>query len=350
MRILLHTRFFPNLGGIETVAELLSREWQRMGAEVVVVSDVSCTAEQRQPYPFPIYYQPSARQWLALMRWADLFVHMNLSLKALWPWLLVRRPLVAVNHAYYHSDRAGHRDWRERMKLRVLSWATNIAVSEAVARQLPEPCVVIPNPVDGATFTYSSGAPRPRELVFLGRLVSDKGCDLLLDALARLGSRGRRPKLTIIGTGPERTPLEELCRRLDLQTQVEFAGAPVNDAVAKLLSQHEILVVPSVWQESFGVVALEGAAAGCVVLGSDGGGLPEAIGPSGITFRSGDVEDLTDQLDKLLQRRELWPNYRAAAQEHLRQHRPELIARRYLEVFENTLTAHRQIKLVTSRG
>src|SRR5437763_5731364 len=163
-----------------------------------------------------------------------------------------------------------------------MSRATNIAVSQAVAKRLPESCIVIPNPVDLSLFHSDGAALRTRELVFLGRLVSDKGCDLLIQALARLAQHGLRPKLTMIGGGPERSGLEQLAKSLNLQDQIVFAGAPPTDEVATLLRQHKVMVVPSIWEESFGVVALEGAASGCVVLGSDGGGLPEAIGPAGI--------------------------------------------------------------------
>src|SRR5438093_5578105 len=132
---------------------------------------------------------------------------MNISLKALWPWFIVRRPFVAVNHAYYYSDRTGYRDWRERLKLCVMAWATNIAVSEAVARRLPEQCFIIPNPFDISLFRSDDEAARNRDLVFLGRLVSDKGCDLLIRALGQLAERGLHPTLTVIGEGPERSTL-----------------------------------------------------------------------------------------------------------------------------------------------
>src|SRR5204862_5182118 len=135
---------------------------------------------------------------------ADVFVHMNISLKALWPLLIVRRPFVAVNHAYYHSDRSGYRDWRERLKLRVMEKAVNIAVSQAVANRLPEHCLVIPNPVDLSLFQTDGCEARTKDVVFLGRLVSDKGCDLLIEALSKLAERGVRPLLTVIGHGPEK--------------------------------------------------------------------------------------------------------------------------------------------------
>src|SRR5439155_17292393 len=115
---------------------------------------------------------------------------------------------------------------------------------------------------------------RGKDLVFLGRLVSDKGCDLLIQSLGRLAEQGLRPSLTVIGDGPERSRLQNLAKSLNLQDQVTFAGAPTSEEVARLLRQHSLLVVPSVYEESFGVVALEGMACGCVVIGSDGGGLP----------------------------------------------------------------------------
>jgi len=262
---------------------------------------------------------------------------MNISLKALWPLFVVRRPFVAVNHAYYHSDRTGYRDWRERLKLRVLRLATNIAVSEAVAERLPQPCLIIPNPFEISLFRADGAMARHRDLVFLGRLVSDKGCDLLIRALGQLAERGLHPTLTVIGGGPERTALEQLTRSLSLQDQVTFAGAPPSEKVAEVLREHNIMVVPSIWEESFGVVALEGAACGCVVLGSDGGGLPEAIGPCGITFRRGDVSDLAAKLAYLLCHSEEWDRYRKAAPSHLELHQPARVAWRYLEVFQNAL-------------
>jgi glycosyltransferase involved in cell wall biosynthesis len=341
MRILLHTRFYPNLGGIETVTWLLAHEWDRCGARVTVVSDVACAPARRRDFPFPVHYRPNPVQWLRLIREADVFVHMNISLKALWPLLIVRRPFVAVNHAYYHSDRSGYRDWRERLKLRVMSKAVNIAVSDAVTQRLPERCIVIPNPVDLSLFQVSGDDTRTKDLVFLGRLVSDKGCDLLIEAMKKLADRGIRPCLTVIGQGPERPVLERLVASFNLQKQVAFAGAPSSEEVAKLLRGHHIMVVPSVWEESFGVVALEGAACGCVVLGSDGGGLPEAIGPCGVTFRRGDVSDLAVKLGHLLDHPDEWEQYRAPARAHLELHSPARAARCYMEVFERALLRFR---------
>ena len=338
MRILLHTRFHPNVGGIETVASLLAHEWQRSGHHVAVVSDVACSLEERREFPFPVRYGPGVSLWLRLMRETDVFVHMNVSLKALWPQFFTWRCFVAVHHGCYFVSRSKERDWKEKLKLRCAHNAKgNIAASTYIAREIGIACDVVPNPFDDMLFRNANPRGRERELAFVGRLVSDKGCDLLIQALDKLRDHGLKPHLTVIGDGPERTALEQVTTSLRLDKQIAFVGVQTQDKIARLLQQHEILVVPSLWEEPFGIVALEGAACGCVVLGSDGGGLPEAIGPAGTTFRRGDVSDLAAILIRLLRHPEEWRAYRAAAPAHLELHRPARVARRYLEVFERAL-------------
>jgi glycosyltransferase involved in cell wall biosynthesis len=339
MKILLYSRFHPNVGGIESVAALLAREWLRAGADITVVSDIAAEANFSHSFGFPVYYRPGPVRFVRLLSSAEIFVHMNLSLRALWPLAWARRPLVVVNHAFYYCDRVGNRDWRERLKLRILPRAANIAVSRAVAAQLPVPCAVIANPVDLSTFGFDDGVKRTCELAFVGRLVSDKGCDLLIRAVGRLSQRGLVPRLTVIGDGPERPALEQLTAALRLTDRIEFTGGQTSHQIAARLRQHEILVMPSLVAESFGVAALEGAACGCVVLGADAGGLPEAIGPAGLTFRCGDEEDLTAKIESLLWQRKDWHRYRHAARAHLAQHEPARVARRYLEFFAHALNA-----------
>lgn len=334
MRILLHTRFYPNLGGIETLAALLAREWHRWGEEVTVVSDVAGTAEDARRFAFPVVYRPGFGQWRRLMRWADVFVHMNVSLRAYWPRWLARRPFVAVHHGHYGLDGDGRRPWRERLKLLIAARARgNIAASRAVASAINLPCLVVPNAFDDTAFAPGDGAERDRELAFVGRLVSDKGADTLLEALVLLRARKLHPRLTIIGDGPERLPLQRQAEATGLNGQVEFAGAQSPEQIARTLQRHQILVVPSRWEEPFGIVALEGIACGCVVVGSSGGGLPEAIGPCGLSFPNGDAPALAEKLAWLLEEPSRLEPFRRSAARHLEPHRPAVVARRYLEVF-----------------
>jgi glycosyltransferase involved in cell wall biosynthesis len=173
--------------------------------------------------------------------------------------------------------------------------------------------------------------------MFLGRIVSEKGLDLLLDSLGRIRLRGRRPRLTVVGSGPELTAMQSLAARLGVDDQVSFVGPKRGAELAEILNRHQILVVPSRYDEPFGVVALEGIAGGCVVVGSSGGGLPEAIGPCGVTFTNGDAEALARVLEKLL----MQPNERerlsAQAPQHLAQFHPAGIANRYLDLFRSKL-------------
>ena len=175
---------------------------------------------------------------------------------------------------------------------------------------------------------------RKRELVFLGRLVSEKGLDVLLESLGRLRQRNLHPRLTVVGSGAEKTQMEQLTRKLQLEGQVEFRGAQSGVELANILNEHQILVVPSKYDEPFGVVALEGIACGCAVVASSGGGLPEAIGPCGITFPNGDISALEQSLERLLTRPDERERLIAESPGHLLQFQPQRVAQRYLELFQ----------------
>jgi glycosyltransferase involved in cell wall biosynthesis len=333
------TRFHPSIGGIETVAELLARSWATSGHRVTIVTDVAEDWEKKREFPFEVIHRPSARQQLRVVRNCDLVVHHNVALKSAWPLLFVKRCFVAVNHdRYYPRERTGKsRPWRERVKVWVARhWSQSVCVSEATRQSVGCAGPVIHDPYDEATF-HNFGRPRDKDLVFLGRLVSDKGVNVLLDAVAELKRRGVVPSLTIIGEGPERPNIERQICNLELANQVAVLGQQRRDEVVNLLNRHKILVVPSIFDEGFGVVALEGIACGCVVVGSMSGGLPEAIGPCGEVFPKGDHLRLAEILAGLLENESVLERHRRGALEHLRTHRPDIVAAKYLEFFNEVL-------------
>jgi glycogen(starch) synthase len=96
-------------------------------------------------------------------------------------------------------------------------------------------------------------------------------------------------------------------------------------------------LVPSVWHEPFGIVALEGIACGCAVVGTAGGGLPDAIGPCGVTVPNGDAAALAEAIAALLDDPDRIAAYRAAAPAHLARHRPRRVAEEYLRVMEQVV-------------
>lgn len=338
MRILVHSRVFPSIGGIETVTQLLAQEWSKAGENVIVATDISHTTEGDQAFPYPVHYQPGPLKWLSLLRWCDIYLQFNVSLKAIWPLLLIRRPLVISHHGYYWLTRDGKRDWREKLKIGISSRSANIFVSSAIARQVKVQGVIIPNPYDETLFRTDRVTPRDTELAFVGRLVSDKGADCLLRALASLKKKGITPKLSIIGEGPDRAGLEKMCSELNLHDQVSFLGSRSQSEVSALLRRHRIVVVPSLWAEPFGMVALEALASGCITIGSDQGGLPEAMGPCGLTFPNGDVNALAERIEMALVDQGVASKLLKGVELHLAKHRPAFVAGRYLDLLRRVLS------------
>ena len=223
------------------------------------------------------------------------------------------------------------------MKLFLLRYACNIAISHVLAEALPVSSVIIPEPYQYDIFKTTDGV-RDRELIFVGRLVSDKGVDTLLSAMGVLKQRGVRAKLNIVGAGPEFGTLRVLVEQLGLVDQVSFAGVIEGHKLAALLNQHRIMVVPSRWAEPFGIVALEGIACGCLVIGSEKGGLKDAIGPCGITVPNGDVSALAQALETALLDTTTYKRYTDMAPEHLARHHSNAVAMQYLKIFEGLVT------------
>lgn len=337
MKLLIYSpAFHPKIGGIETVMELLAVEFAKAGHQVTVATRTPDDPQSAKNFPFAVLRCPSFWQLVSAVRQCDVLLQANVSLPGLLPLLFAPRPWVATHHAWYDSPtlRGKIKEWLKRKVCRLAS--ANISVSHAVARHLGCEGHVIPNPYDSAVFREIAGIARDRDLVCLGRLVSDKGMNVLVEALGLLKRRGPAPNLTIIGSGPERQPLETQARELGVLDQILFAGVLRGEALARELNRHRILVVPSIWNEPFGIVALEGIACGCMVIGSSGGGLPEAIGPCGVTFPNSDSSALADRIASLLAL-QVTGAIHERSPGHLSLHQPATIATRYLDVIRPTV-------------
>ncbi|HWS99661.1 MAG TPA: glycosyltransferase family 4 protein [Pyrinomonadaceae bacterium] len=338
MKILIYSpAFHPGVGGIETLVQTLAREFAREGHEVKVVSLTPAASADDEEFPFEVVRGPGRLRLLRLVRWCEVYFQPNVSLRGLWPLAFAPRPWV-VSHNNWYARPGGRLIWRDRLKHLLARKATGISVSRAVAAHVAgAPSVVIPNAYREDVFRLRPSVERNVEMVFVGRLVSDKGADLLLDALAQLKTRGLAPRLTIVGGGPEQEALRRQAEELGVADRVRFAGVRRGEELAQLLNAHRVMVVPSRWDEPFGIVALEGIACGCAVVGSEGGGLPDAIGPCGVTFPNNDAAALARALDDLLTNDAKLASLRAGADAHLARHRPREVARAYLKVFEQAL-------------
>jgi glycogen(starch) synthase len=329
VKILLGSHHFsPSIGGIETVSELLAREFVKLGHELRVITQTPGGND----FPFRVVRRPTAPEVFRQAVWCDVFLQNNISLRTIWPLLFIRRPLYITHQTWMPTAERGL-DWSARLKRFVLRFGRSIAISQAIAQQLPVPSVTIGNPYDNEVFTRFPSADRNRDLIYVGRLVSDKGVDLLVHALSILHGFGIQTQLTIVGSGPERSALENQVRDLKLQSVVEFVGSQTGAQLAETLNRHRVLVVPSRWPEPFGIVALEAIACGCVVVGSNQGGLPEAIGPCGITFPNNDVHALANGLVEVLTNPERRATMRSQADSHLAKFSKTRVAQAYLQRF-----------------
>lgn len=335
MKILIYSPlFYPSVGGIETIVSILAEGFVKLGHEVKLISQTPTT--ESKSFPFEVIRHPKPQSFLQLVQWCEVYFQPTISLKGIWPLLIFPKPWV-VSHNNWYTRPNGRIAWQDRLKQFLLRFATGISVSQVIANHVSTPSTVINNPYQEDIFYEMPEVSRDRELVFLGRLVSDKGVDLLIDAVANLKALGLFPKLTIIGTGVEETRLREQVKHLEINEQVNFVGIKIGQELTKLLNAHKIMVVPSRWQEPFGIVALEGIACGCVIVGSEQGGLKDAINSCGITFPNGNVQALTQILFNLLSDENELLKYREKAKLHLAKHQKILVAKAYIEVFERAI-------------
>ena len=333
MKIFFYTTVFaPSVGGIEMIVETLCKQFVALGHEVVVATQTPGMADM----PFTVTRQPGPGEMCRLLAWCDIHIQANISLKAAWVWAAAPRKTLYNHQGVYQRD-----DGTKRLFDRLKTWLAcampGIANSAYTADRTGAEHIIL-NAYDDAIFhSESVRENRDRDLVFLGRLVSQKGCDNLIDALWRLSERGLRPGLTVIGTGPERETLIQQAKTAGVAEQVRFAGGIQGAPLAAELARHQVMVAPSRYEEPFGIVALEGLACGCLPVVSEQGGLPEAIGGHGFIFPNGNAEALADRLQEILGDMAHARLRLAGVENHLSRCRARAVAERYLAVFERHL-------------
>src|SRR3954447_10975768 len=142
-------------------------------------------------------------------------------------------------------------------------------------------------------------------IAFVGRVESEKGPDVAYRALASLRARhGIDAKLVMAGRcEPEmRAELDRLAAELGIEDRVELLGALDKDGVGRVLERSHVLLVPSTWEEPFGLVLLEGALARIPVVASHSGGMPEALeeGTQALFFPNENADACADALAQTL--------------------------------------------------
>lgn len=324
MRVLVFSRAFaPSLGGLEEVARICCEHFVDIGHQVEVITESE--SDDDLGFRYAVHRRITRRKKLQLCRKADVVLMFNISIRDIAYPIAARRPLVISHQGGYLNAEEPLRLSRHLKMVAVRLASGHIACSDAVAGWIKVKAVTIPNTYDDAVFKARPELPRSKDILFVGRLVSDKGADLLLDAVADSRVSKFSPTVTVVGEGPELLALKEQANRLQLN--VTFAGRIGGEALGQVMNEHKILVVPSRWEEPFGIVALEGVASGCRVIVSDGGGLPAAVGPTGVTFPNNKLDPLIEAIGEQL---EAPPELNETSrQEHLLRHVRSHVCQKY---------------------
>ena len=238
-----------------------------------------------------------------------------------------RLPLVGTIHATEHGRNQGiHNDLQHYIHswewlLSYESWRT-ICCSKFMAEELhrvlatpDDKLDVIPNGLDlrrlgtrrkvDADFRHRFAAPSDRIIMFVGRMVREKGAHVLVQAVPVVLAQHPEAKFIIAGGG-QNDHLRRLAQALRVQDRVMLTGFVSEEDLQGLYQVAEVAVYPSLY-EPFGIVALEGMASGVPVVTSDVGGLREVVdhGVTGLHTWANNPESLAWGINEVLGNPEL---------------------------------------------
>jgi glycosyltransferase involved in cell wall biosynthesis len=135
-----------------------------------------------------------------------------------------------------------------------------------------------------------------KAFLYCGRLIEEKGVQVLLTALSMCRQRGHDFSLRIRGEGPYKSALVGLATSLGVADRVAFVDFAHGQELVDEFRAAQALVVPSLWDEVTGIVAMEAMAAGTPVVAADVGGLGELALQGGLVFGRGDSAGLANAL------------------------------------------------------
>lgn len=272
-------------------------------------------------------------------------VHFGVDGTDAWPSLRgLQLPVLVTLHGYdinietrwWQAGNGGpqHRDYHQQLVAMAQDERVHfVAVSRAIQRRAVEVGIpadkvrVLHIGVDPREFK-PAGLPigqRPLRVLFVGRLVEKKGCEILIRAMAKVGRQVPNAELMVIGDGPLRAQCESLAA--ELHAPVRFLGSQSSAQVKAALDESRIFCLPSVRasdgdDEGLPIVVLEAQACGVPVVTSANGAREEGIadGLTGHAFAEGDHQALATLLAEMLADAQLLERMSRAAVEFIRKH------------------------------
>ena len=307
--------FFPSSGGIETHSRLMAEYLVSQGDEVTIVTSTPSPSVDR--FSFQVVRRPGVKRLFEILRSADLVLQNHPSLTLTWPLQFFHKTLVTFHHTWLVDD-----SWRalliSPLKRLFLKDSVHVANSMAIARQIGFPAQVVGNPYDEEIYFRRSTPKDAERWLFVGRLVSDKGIDLAINAFVLVLQNCPSARLTIVGEGEERESLIQEAMNLGIRGSIDFLGPLRGDDLVREYVRHAVCVIPSRWEEPFGMVALEALACGCRLVCSRVGGLSEAAGSFSDYFERDQVASCALALLRAAQKGEYSSEEWGRVGEHLR--------------------------------
>ncbi|HKB97157.1 MAG TPA: glycosyltransferase family 4 protein [Terriglobales bacterium] len=340
MKLLIYSHFFaPSIGGVENSVQSLATGLQELsnarGApafDVTAVTQTPAESFDDSALPFRVVRRPGLTRLWRLVRGSHLLHIAGPALAPLILGFLARKPTVVEHHGYqaicpngiliyqpdgticpghFQARRYGncvrcqncelppHRSVLSVLLTLVRSWlvrgvAKNLAITRHVLdrHNLPHAQVLyygIPDPVVEGSSGTAKNVAGTISFAFVGRFVPEKGIPVLLQAVRQLIAEGEQFQLWLIGDGPERTRLEGIIKHDQLRDHVHITGYLASAALVDALRNVQVVVMPSVWEETAGLAAIEQMMRGRLVIASDVGGLSEVLADTGLRFAPGDA-------------------------------------------------------------
>ena len=219
-----------------------------------------------------------------------------------------------------------------------------VPVSESVGARLRAEGFAVDRPVAPGVAARASRPPLSGDptVAFAGRLAREKGVDVLLRALPAVIAQVPDVRLVVAGEGPESRTLHKLAADLGIDSHTRFLGHVAPGQLDAALASAWVQAVPSLWDEPFGLVALEAMMRGTAVVASAAGGLAESVvhGETGLLVPGGDPDALADALVRILCSKETAETMGAAGRRRaLRDFQESAFVGAFLQIYQELLAA-----------
>ncbi len=388
--LLIYSHYFiPSVGGVETsvlalasgLSEISDPSSQKQ-FHVTVVAQTPAALFDDQSLGFRVVRHPSLFTLARLILKSDVLHLAGPSLLPLLLGYLARKPVVLEHHGYQstcpngllihepersvcpgHYLQGKHLEclkcqstemplWKAVIHMSMMlprhllsrSVAANISITNHVLerQRLPRTKTIYYGiedsaPLNGETLARLSGK---LSFAYVGRLVAEKGIPIFLESIRLLKEEGLVFDVKLVGEGPQRAEIERLIQEKQIQEFVTITGFLKGDALHKTMQGVSVVVMPSVWEETAGLAAIEQMMRGRLVIASKIGGLAEVIGSAGLLSPAGDPIALAQCMRKVIQNPALVETFGKKARDRAatlftRSHMVEEHARVYLHLVDS---------------